>query len=68
MNLSNIRQKLIHGMPPLTLAEQRALYLLATGEVIVSRKRCPCCDAYGMVRGEETCGRCNGSGYLEVNQ
>lgn len=69
-NFSDIRKKLVHGLPPLTLAEQRWLYAQATGEILSQRKRCASCEGEGLCRTLDggcatigLCPACNGNGY-----
>ena len=50
LDLEKIRQRLqFGGMPPLTLAEQKELFAIATGQTAEQKKRCPLCEADGRV-------------------
>lgn len=76
--LSELRAKVLHGTPGLTIDEQREVLVAAGAEPIYRRTRCPKCDASGEVieglamqmiyppRSEVLhgpCPRCNGAGY-----
>lgn len=75
MDLDDIRRKLTHGVPPLTLEEGRWLFQQVTGEQIASRKRCDRCEGEGEgwafvpwfpgepEPGPVPCPNCGGSGY-----
>lgn len=68
--LSAIREALTLEMPPLSLADQRFLFFMATGETIERLPRCAWCHGDGSVEqvmnGEAIpvkCGNCNGTGF-----
>lgn len=47
--LRRIRQRLQHGVPPLTHDECVRLYEIATGDTIEKRRRCQTCEGEGTV-------------------
>ena len=68
-----IRDKLLHGIPPLTDEECLFLFRVATGETIVRRKRCAECGGSGKHKVVMWCDlpkwidcpTCKGEGYVE---
>lgn len=64
--LKQIKQRLEHGVPPLTNQECRWLYFLVTGDEIPTRKRCRKCDGHGKWGHGSACSACDGEGYVNV--
>lgn len=64
--IDDIRQKLLFGVPPLTLDECRWLFERATGESLVTKPRCNLCNATGKITrtSDIECPACAGTGHL----
>lgn len=61
--LEMCHRRLTFGVPPLSLQEQRKLFLIATGIEIPDRQRCKACNCTGKV-GCLRCSECKGAGYV----
>lgn len=75
--LAECEKKIRHGVPGLSIKEQRQLFRIASGKSLPNRKRCKRCNANGQIDGvvvggmtfhsdniKSACPACFGVGYF----